>query len=375
MRILFRKKVFCGKPVARAGEGGAVLLRDGRVLFACNRLDGNEDYDPGELYGGYLDPETGAISEDRIFFAAPGACNQMSVNFERLPDGGIGFIFGRKSDANTNEIFFSRSYDEGKTWQPLRSVSGAYRRLAPYFVLNNDRLRVLANGRLALPVCIYYDGFRFAPGEPKQESDLALFLSDDNGDSWRLSSTVPTPDAGQMPLPPRMAPGGETLFDSNRNHEYRFQEPGVELLADGRVLLYCRTLLGYMYQAYSADNGEHFSTLAAAKDIVSPCSPQSIRRAPGGNRLYCVYNDHRDIPYSGEPPWTWRTPLSLAVSDDHGSTYKPLGEVEDTSHNYCYASMTFLPGNRLLLTDYESENLMGKRRNLAFLKLQLIELQ
>lgn len=375
MQIIGKKIIEdCSGGIHRAGEGSSILLKDGRILFVYNRFaSGGEDFDPAELYGGILNLETGKIENPKVYFPCPGACNQMSANFERMPDGSIAFAFGRKSSPNANEIFFTRSYDEGESWTPLVNVSKQYEHIAPYWILNNDRLRVLSHGRLAIPVCIHYDGLPLEPDAQRIETHLANFISDDEGKSWRLTSNVPVPETASLLKPHKFAPGGEELFRQKSVYPYRFQEPGIELLADGRVLIYCRTYLGYMYQAYSEDNGETFSPLEAAKDLISPCGPQSIRREPGGKRLYCVYNDHRQNLY-GEENWQWRTPLSLAISDDHGASYQYVGEIEDNTHNYCYTSMTFLPGKQLLLTNYESENFPERRRNLASLKMQLLAL-
>ena len=76
----------------------------------------------------------------------------------------------------------------------------------------------------------------------------------------------------------------------------------------------------------------------------------------------------------GDNHWGWRTPLTLAYSDDNGHSWKKYEEIEDDSHNYCYMSMTFI-GKKMLLTYYESENREdGTRRNLGSLKMQTVML-
>ncbi len=375
MRILQKRVLVpCRPQLSRAGEASAVVRKNGEILFAYSRFAaGGEDHDFSELRGGVLDLDSGVIAGEKTLFPCPEACNQMSVSLERLPDGDIGFVFGRKSSAHANELFFSRSCDEGENWSEPVSISGTFRKIAPYWVHNNDRLRVLSGGRLALPVCIYYDGFLpEKPGYGRQiESRMAVFFSDDGGAVWRLSRLVP--DGGTYLQPHRCSPEGFARFAAASKHPYRFQEPGIEPLADGRVLFYCRSMLGYMYMCYSEDNAESFSELRAMPDLISPCSPQSIRRIPGSNRLCCVFNDRRNAAY-GEENWEWRTPLNLAISDDNAASFQQLGEIEDDSHNYCYTSMTFISPDQLLLTEYESENLPNRRRNLATLKMQLAAL-
>ena len=115
--------------------------------------------------------------------------------------------------------------------------------------------------------------------------------------------------------------------------------------------------------------------LAPQLDIIAPLSPQSIRREPGTSRLWCVYNDRSGVTFGdAENHWGWRTPLTLAYSDDNGESWKKFEQIEDDSHNYCYISMTF-KGKLLILTYYESENREdGTRRNLGALKMQTVQL-
>jgi hypothetical protein len=132
-----------------------------------------------------------------------------------------------------------------------------------------------------------------------------------------------------------------------------------------------------MYQAFSTDNGMTWTELKPARDLMSPCGPQSIRRLPGSSRLVCVFNDHRGVPFgSAAGHWHWRTPLTLAVSDDDAASWQVLGDVEDDTHNYCYTSLLFFGDDNLLLTDYESENTIRDgqphRRNLATFKMQVL---
>ncbi len=352
--------------VPRAGEAGSVVLNDGRILLIYSRFTGGgADHDVADLYGGIFDPVSGKITEERVFVPNDGALNQMSVSLERLRDGSIGMVYIRKTDAHSDIILFCRSTDEGETWsEPVNCVE-KYSQY-PYWVVNNDRLRQFANGRLAIPVNIYQDNIE-SKGE-KLPSLIAMLYSDDNGAEWKLSECVKIEDENVVP-PHRLAAQGEEIWRETSSHPYRNQEPGVEELPDGRVLLWCRTTCGYMYQAYSLDKGETWGPLKAALDIVSPCGPQSIRRIPGLTRLICVYNDRRHVEFgNGDKHWSWRTPLTLAVSDDCGRSWRNLGQLENEEHNYCYTSILF-KDDEVILTTYESENpALDKRRNLASFK-------
>ena len=66
----------------------------------------------------------------------------------------------------------------------------------------------------------------------------------------------------------------------------------------------------------------------------------------------------------------------MSMCADCGKSWKTLGNVENEGHNYCYTSICFLPGNKVLLTDYQSVNLSADRRaNLRDLKMQLLLLE
>ncbi len=347
----------------RCGEGSAVVLKDGTVLLVCSRFErGGEDHDRAELWGGPLNGQ-GVWHPGRIFHPAPGALNQMSVSLERLQDGGIGMVWLRKTASDRDDVYFSQSRDEGQTWsEPVRVNRGDP---AVYFVVNNDRLRQFASGRLAIPVA------RNTAGGSCGRPDLSMFYSDDNGLSWQRSSDLNLAEV--MPVAPhRLLPAQEAVWDEIRA-EPACQEPGVEELADGRILYYCRTTMGFMYRAWSEDGGGTWSGLEAATDLVSPCSPQSIRRLPGSKRMICAYNDRSAVSFcDNDAQWHWRTPLRLAFSDDDGVHWTTVAGLEDDTHNQCYTGICFTKESALL-TYYESENTVAdgveQRRNLASLRL------
>ncbi len=360
MKIRSVTSVASTKDFPRNGEGSAVLLKDGRILTVFSRFRGAADDAVAELYSGYLDPESGKITGRRIIHRTPGALNQMSTSLERLQDGSIGMVFVRKLGTHRDLIFFSRSVDEGKTWSDPVSIAGGIP--ADYLVVVNDRLRQFSCGRLAVPVCVYPRGT-----EPLSvPSWIAMLYSDDNGKTWACSNPV-TP-CMNAEIPP-FTPKSYKFWPEVVTSVYREMEPGVEELADGRILLYCRTLLGYMHYAFSGDMGITWSALRPARDLITPSSPQSIRRIPGCKRLICLYNDRRGVPFGSEKKhWNWRTPLTLAVSDDNGESWKNLAVIGKDDHNWCYASILFA-GDKVVLTVYRSEEDGDTRRNLANMEM------
>ncbi|MHC4873665.1 MAG: sialidase family protein [Planctomycetota bacterium] len=357
--------------ITRAGEGSAVLLKDGRILLAYSRFCGSgEDHDYSDLYGGTINPEDGTFTEERIFFEDKAAVNQMSVGLERLNDGSIGFVFLRRSAQDIDDVYFSRSEDEGASWSDPVKVNSCCDE--EFIVVNNDRLRQFSSGRIAVPAALYPER-----GNTEKPCNIAMFYSDDMGKTWSLSERVKIAQENITP-PHALHPDGQTLFDDGCQYYAKEQEPGVEELDSGRILLYCRSYIGYMYKAFSNDSGTTWSPLKAAEEIICPCSPQAIRRIPNEKRLLCFFNNREAVKFGdNDNNWSWRTPLSLAVSDNNAESWKVVGNIEDDSHNYCYTSILFAE-DYAFITYYESKNKtvdgVENRRNLASLKMQIIKL-
>lgn len=199
----------------RCGEGSGVLLSDGKVLLVYSLFTGTADHDHSELVSAVFDCETGTLSDEKIIHRQGHYLNQMSVSLERLKDGSIGLLWIRKLSGKHNEILFSRSFDEGKTWSvpckvlPLDTYPD-------YVVVNNDRLRQLRSGRLIIPVCVYPGGFDEIP------SKLELWYSDDMGGKWQRSEIKPCSD----PVKPEPY-ACEVPFEQVCAGKYKEQEPGV----------------------------------------------------------------------------------------------------------------------------------------------------
>lgn len=373
-----RTLVPCSKQYPRNGEAGTVLLKDGSILLVYGRFYGAADHSSAQLVSCRLDLKSGELTDIKVIFEYSKALNQMSVSLERLADESIGIVFIRKLTASRSCIMFSRSSDEGVTWSEPVNCSSKFTDWN-YWTVNNDRLRQLSGGRLLIPVGLYRKP-DFSEGDakavPDHDTQLACLYSDDNGKSWQLSNPLRIEDRNIL-RPHRHDTATykqEWLINKCWQAPYRVQEPGVEELPDGRVLLYCRTPLGYMYQAFSTDNGLNGSELKPAAGIVSTLSPQSIRRIPGSQCLLCLYNDKSDCAW-GDEKWGMRTPLVLAVSADNGKSWNNIAQLEDNSHNYCYGSILFFE-DKIMFTEYESENLPdGTRRNLASLKMQIIKIK
>ncbi len=354
----------------RAGEGSAIGLRDDSVLFFYSHFTGSGDDAPASIVK--------RVSKDRgRTWSAPvevqkkqgeSHLNVMSASLLRLQNGSIAFVFLEKPDSEKCVPYIRFSNDEGETWtepEPIDKTESGY------YSVNNDRLCMASNGRIFLPFNQYESTGKIKRGNNK----CGVFYSDDNGLTWDKSGCLTMKRENVIP-PANLHESKLKIWNEITAHGVSIQEPGVVELPDGGLMMWVRTNAGYMYSAFSKDNGESWDEFKAVPSITSPLSPQSIKRIPGSSRLVCIYNDHRDYAFAEEPWWNWRTPLSAAISESDGKEWRFLGNIEGTNHNYCYTSILFLD-DTVLLTYYQSdnctENKKETRRNLASLKMKAIK--
>ncbi len=318
----------CGANNPRNSEGGFLGLPNGRILFVYSRYTGDswndhaaadlamrESFDGGRTW----------TATDRILFEHGAARNLMSVSLLRLTSGRIMLYCCRKSDGANGSLncvpFCAWSDDEARHWSPLHPVW----KTEGFYVLNNDRVIQLRDGRIILPLADDHGG--------------ALFLySDDDGETWRESPVLDIARTGS-------ASG--------------LQEPGVLELADGRIWSWMRTDTGCQYGTFSADRGESWQTPQPLPGFLSPLSPMSVRRNPVNGRLVAVWNDLSPrwgfpAPVYTSPGWVdsptgGRTPLALAASSDEGRSWHGHRLLEtDRERGFCYTAM-FFTGDALLL--------------------------
>lgn len=304
----------------RNTEGDIIELRDGKLLLAWS------DFYAGEMPDAAPARISAKVSSDRgktwgerfTLQENIGAQNVMSVSFLRLQSGDILLFFLQKNSDRDLQALMRRSEDDGRTFsEPVMCTDGA-----GYYVVNNARIIQLSSGRLVLPAA-YYDDVR---GE-RATCVSQAWLSDDEGRTWRRS-------ASEIRLPLRGA-----------------MEPGVVELRDGRIMMIIRTQLGQIYRSYSADSGATW-TEAEPMGIGAPVAPSTVTRIPGTGDLLLIWND---CFRSGPDAEAVRTPLTAAISDDEGRTWRHRRDLEtDPERWFAYTSVTFVD-DRVLLTYWEDE--------------------
>ena len=317
----------------RNGEGSFVRLKNRTIMFVYTQYYGKSWYDhaTARLSVCYSYDDGESWSEPRTMLEKDeDALNIMSVSLLRLKNGEIGLLYLRKSETEHGIIcipMFRHSSDEGASWSdaiPCADGSG-------YYIVNNDRLIQLSNGRLMAPAAYYGEAT-----SRTSEGAILYLCSDDNGLSWETT---------------------DIKIRSSYRDMIGCQEPGLFELSDGRLWTYFRTAYGHQYQSFSADGGETWSAPAPNLHFTSPDSPMLVKRM-GGYTLaifnpigYCCLNDLTEDWQSPK-----RTPYVCAVSRDGGLSFDSTGKTfangeltdfarncafleDDTSSSYCYPAV------------------------------------
>ncbi len=306
-----------GEDNPRNSEGDFIALKDGRLLFVYSHYYGESSSDHATAFlAGRYSSDQGETwtTEDEEILPNEGGMNVMSVSLLRLQNGDIALFYLRKNDTDDCIPMMRISKDETKTWsEPIPCITDK----EGYFVLNNDRVIQLADGRLLLAVARHA-----GPGmEWSGKGDIFSYYSDDNGQTWQSSEEVPNPE-------------GIVL-----------QEPGVVELKDGSILMVIRSNAGVQCYSYSRDRGKTWSEVEKST-LVSPVSPATIERIPGTGDLLAVWNNNQ----SEDPDRAkLRTPLNAAISRDDGKTWENVKTLEDDPDGwYCYIAMEFV-GEEVML--------------------------
>ncbi len=331
--VLFLKAVD-GNP--RNGEGSFLRLNNGSILYAYTRFTGsdwNDDcaadiaalisYDEGETW-----------TDERILFHHDeNSRNLMEPNLLRLNNGDVGIIYLRKDKGSENGVpYFARSSDEADTFSSPQKIINDDNN---YYVVENDHVIKLRNGRILMPANIH--SVETDEGYIVTEHGLkCIFASDDDGKTWREIA-----QRQDIPFPHRSETG--------------LQETSLYEQEDGKIRAFSRTDMAFQYECFSDDSGESWTTPEPNRFFSSPDSPLLMRRC--GKYTVVVFNP---IPnYTTRPDVVWgRTPLVLGLSENDGKTFDKMFYLEDDPENgYCYPA--FFSGEDYILVSYYHSNNSG----------------
>ncbi len=307
---------------ARNSEGDFIQLKDGRILFIYTHFTGGgSDHAAGHLAGRFSsDGGKTWTTEDIVVVPQSGGFNDMSVSLLRLQNGSIALFYARKNSTFDCRPVMRISTDEAKSWsEPIECITDEI----GYYVLNNDRVIQLKDGRLILAVALHnLESYT----EPNWKGHVMCYYSDDSGKNWKRTTTI---------LAPEREDGSRLIA----------QEPGLVELKDGKLLMFIRSDAGAQLFSYSKDKGETWST-PEKSTLISPVSPATIELIPKTGDLLAAWNNHANIDESLKGK---RTPFAVAISKDEGNTWTNVRTLEDDPNGwYCYIAMEFV-GDHVVL--------------------------
>ena len=320
----------------RNGEGAFIRLKNQDILHIYTAYFGEdaEDHASAKLCGIISSDEGESFCEPfAVLEKSKGAQNVMSVSLLRMNNGDIGLFYIEKyqrDEAIVDRYLLVRSSDEGKTWSaPTPCIDDG-----DYYVINNDRVVMLANGDIMIPAAYHcmYKGTAASHLEGKGRG--CYFVSRDDGRSFeKLPCMLDSP-----------------YIEISKG----LQEPGAFELDDGRIWSWYRTNLGFQFETFSSDGGNTWSEIRPNLFFTSPRSPLQVKRA--GKYVVAVFNPTPRNAATEASFGMDRTPLMLSVSEDGGRSFVRSYMLEDDPKNaYCYPAIIEGEGY-LLVSYYHSSN-------------------
>lgn len=320
----------------RNSEGAFLRGKKGEILFAYSRYTGESSHDHAScdiaLIVSHDEGET--WSKPRLIARAAdfGTNNIMSVSAVEQKNGDLAFYFLiKENDLNTTLGRVLSS--DGEHWKSERCICNVPN---AYYVVNNDRIVRLSDGRLIAPASLCTNEEILLHGG--RHMSATILISEDDGASFTRSEQT-----FSLPNP----------ADWSRGYE----EPGI-IEYSNRLYYWIRTYLGRQYETESRDGINGFFE-PRPSEFTSPNSPMQIKSFDGV--AYAIYNP---IPrYNGrvEAEGTWgRTPIVIRKSLDNGNTWGKLNIIEDDdTRGYGYPAVFQTNDGSLLLAYCRGDALDG----------------
>ncbi len=255
--------------------------------------------------------------------------DNLHLSFLRLRSGSLGIVYGGPyaRPGRDGTMLFRSSHDQGATWSAAVVID-------PIFSLcRTGGARVLSTGRIVVPAFKWISSF--GGGDSENEANSInfswAFYSDDEGRSWSrsLSELFISVDDGRLGV-------------------YSFEEPSLEELRDGSLLMFGRSELGRFYQSVSKDHGVNWSAPKPV-NLAAAYAPPMLARISSTGDLLLVWNQA-----SGEEILSGlsRHRLSTAVSRDDGLTWSTFRNLESLDDRERLASPPATP-HVYRMVDYE----------------------
>jgi len=323
----------------RSDAASVTRLGDGRLMMVYQKSHGGTAQDGGykRIWSRVSDDGGITWKEARsLIDAEEGYIYAAGPSILRLRSGVILLsCVGLLKDRPLTTQFLFRSEDDGKTFQPMKSVWDKDHRDTSQGGATS--LVQLDSGRILLPVHCYLGPELEKKSDRRNAPRSAwVFYSDDEGKTWKESSR-------KAILPKRGA-----------------LEPSVAQLADGRLIMSLRTQLGGPYLSWSEDAGENWSE-PVFSGLEGGESCTCIRRIPGTDDVVLLWNNSKYLA-EGHTHFGKRTPLTSAVSSDGGKTWKHIRNLAaKPDAEYTNLDCFFTLEGEAIVTCMFSETALGRK--------------
>lgn len=266
------------------------------------------------------------------------------IGLAKMPDGELRHYNYGEHPASLQPCYLS-SRDGGLTWNYVKlspdlpyadqrsPVSGEFVRvfyangkvygLRTEGGISGGRTIVKVDDRPGImnkPPVFIRNGRRIISGAHRTDrSGAFVYFSDDDGRTWRMSSTVTAP----------LHESGGVHRGVRWNHGA--VEPTVVELRDGRLWMVMRTSQDRHYQSFSCDGGETWSKATPSPFYGTITMPTFYRMADG--RLLFFWSNTTPLPETGNTDGRWedvftnRDAVHVAISEDDGKTWIGMREL------------------------------------------------
>lgn len=283
-----RQNIFEPNARYKSYFSAAGLSLTNEFIFIGTQAPYDHDFAPADLQIKRTDFEFNQVKDQKLFRANDARLNSVTPSLIRVGDV-CQFYYLRQESESDAQIYLIESHDGGETWENERKISF----VPGYNGIINDRVTVLASGRIIIPVA-----FTTNIDSRYDEQFVFCYYSDNNGFTWSKSTEL----TSSTPL----------------------MEPSVAEYAPGKLLMVIRSRLGKLLLSRSVDNGITWSTIRRTH-LNSPNSTSAVYKiAPG--ILALIWNNTISSVHVLD-----RKPLSLSISKDNGESWSrsyQLGNVD-----------------------------------------------
>jgi alpha-L-rhamnosidase len=227
----------------------------------------------------------------------------------QIPGGDLLLFYKVGPSPDTWKGWLTRSKDGGTNWSEPEPLPEGF--LGP---IKNQPI-LAADGTLICPSSREGNGWQ-----------VKFELTRDNGRTWQMANTVPTP--------PPAKNGAEPNSEEDITAAFQVIQPALFIHKDGIIQALCRSKSQLILTTESKDNGHTWSTLRPTSLPNNNSGLDGTTLKDG--RLLLVYN--HVLPPNGKSRGE-RSPLNVAISSDGMTWWAALTLENDHTGEYSYPSV------------------------------------